>query len=81
MNCTHFPKHIESCSGGVFKGMPNEEGLLKLWNKGVWDAMSIANTAWYVDYDVEKTELILRTASRLGLDYTDICKLIDKPKQ
>jgi hypothetical protein len=77
--CAYFPKKIESCSGGIFKGMPNEDEFKKLWNKSPWDALSIANVAWYVDYDVEKTELILRTASQLGLSYMDICQLIDKP--
>ena len=76
--CTHFTKKIESYSGGVFKDIPNEEEFKKLWNKSPWAALDVANVAWYVDYDVEKTELVLRTASRLGLHYMEICQLISK---
>lgn len=77
-DCTHFPKKIESCSGGIFKDIPNEDDLRKLWNRSSWSALDIVNVAWYVDYDVEKTEFILRTASQLGISYMDICGLIKR---
>jgi hypothetical protein len=68
----------ESCPVGIFKGIPNENEFIKLWNNSPWEALDIANVAWYIDYDVEKTELILRTASRFGKHYMDICHFIKK---
>jgi len=80
MSCDNFPKKIESCSGGIFKGMQNEAALTNLWLNNHWPANDVSNAAWYVGFDVEKTELILRTASRLGISYMDICQLIEPKK-
>ena len=64
-----------------FKHLPNEDQFSELVNRSPWKELDIANVAWYVDYDVSKTELILSTASKLGIHWMAICKLIDKLKK
>ena len=51
-----------------------------LCTSSAWDALTIANTAWYVDWDVAKTKLILDKASELAIHPYDIASLFRKLK-
>lgn len=63
----------------LIKGIKNEEAFKAMFENTSWDALDIMNTAFYVDYDVDKTKLILDTASKLEINYMDICQHIRKP--
>lgn len=66
---TYARKLIESYSE------EDKSEFLRLWKTKPYEMIDIVNVHWYAK-TFKGTEMILDTASSLGLNYMDICQLI-----